>query len=68
MIKEQIITTHQTAIAIVETGLEPIFAFKEKPGKGRIDGGPDKVDGFGASELFSMFTADIIRQNVKFTR
>ena len=44
--------------------IDAIVPFKEKP----CDEIKDQKDKFEASELFSMFTADIIKEDIEFVR
>lgn len=46
--------------------IDAILPFKEKPSAELSD--PAKKDEMNASQLFSLFTADIIKQDVEFVR
>ena len=47
-----------------EVRIDAILPFKEKPSKTNIE----KKDNIAPSDLFSIFTADIIKEDVEFVR
>lgn len=63
-IKDRVSTSYRKFSSI------KVLPFVEKPSNARQSSKQDGVDGkeLGAFDLFSMFTADIIRKNVPFTR
>lgn len=46
--------------------IDAILPFKEKPSE--EVSGPDKKDEMNATQLFSFFTADIIKEDIEFVR
>lgn len=55
------------SVSVVATNA--IVPFAEKPSEKKYDStGEENKKGLAASDLFSIFTADIIRQDVVFTR
>ena len=48
--------------------LNTIIAFKERPSVDSPGSKPEKTDQINAADLFSFFTANIIKEQVLFTR
>lgn len=60
--------TKKSAAKVYGTGSSAIQPFAEQPGDDRFKQTKKEKKDIGASELFSLFTADIIKEETIFTR